>query len=72
MKRRLLDDGVFWVRAEKMINLLEPIKDLITANESNEPQIQRIVRNLDNLEKIMGQNLMSSPLQRNEEKKYHC
>ena len=69
MKRRLLDDGVFWVRIEKMINLLEPIVDLIIAIEFNEPQIHRIVRNLDDLEKIMGENLVSSPLQKNEEKK---
>ena len=68
MKRKLLDDGVFWVRIEKMINLLEPIVDLITAIESNEPQIHRIVRKLDDLEKIMGQNFMSSPLRKNEEK----
>ena len=52
-----------------MINLLEPIVDLITAIESNEPQIHRTVRKLDDLEEIMRQNLMSSPLQKNEEKK---
>ena len=52
-----------------MINLLEPIVDLITAIEANEPKIHRIVRKLDDLEKIMGQNFMSSPLQKNEEKK---
>ena len=67
IKRSLLDDGVFWVRIEKMINLLEPIVDLITEIESNEPQIHRILRKLDDLEKIMGQNLMCSPLQKNEE-----
>ncbi|KAF2902719.1 hypothetical protein ILUMI_03471, partial [Ignelater luminosus] len=69
MKRRLLDDGVFCVRIEKMIHLLEPIVDLINAIGSNEPQIHRIVRKLDGLEKIMAQNLMLSPLQKAEEKK---
>ena len=58
MKRRQLDDGVFWVWIEKMINLLEPIVDLITATESNELQIHRIVRKLDDLEKIMVLNII--------------
>lgn len=69
MKRRLLDDGVFWTRIEKLINLLEPIVHLITAIESNEPQIHKVVRKLDDLEKIIALNLVASPLQQAEEKK---
>lgn len=69
LKRRLLDDGVFWARIEKMIQLLNPIVHLITSIESNEPQIHRVTRKLNELEKIMAVQLPLSPLQKAEEKK---
>lgn len=69
IKRTLLDDAVFWVRIKKMINLLKPIVDLITSIESNDPQIHRVVRKLNELEKSMKENLPPSPMQKSEEKK---
>lgn len=68
-KRKLLDDAVFWVRIEKMINLFKPIVDLITSLESNDPQIHRVFRKLNELEKSMKENLPALPMQKSEEKK---
>ncbi|CAH1112832.1 unnamed protein product [Psylliodes chrysocephalus] len=39
MKRQILNDGVFWVRVEKMVN---PIVELIFALESNTPLIHNV------------------------------
>lgn len=69
IKRKLLDDAVFWVKIERMIHLLKPIVDLITSIESNDPQIHRVVRKLNEIEKSMKENLPTSPMQKSEERK---
>lgn len=68
IKKRVLDDDVFWVRTEKVTQLMSPIVHLITAFESNEPQVHRIVRKLNELETVLIDKLPSSPLQSAEEK----
>lgn len=68
IKKRILDDDVFWVRTDKMIELMNPIVHLITAFESNEPQIHKIVTKFNELEAILIEKLPSSPLQAADEK----
>lgn len=68
MKRRLLDDNVFWVRVQKMTNILKPIVDMITVIESNTPQIHNIFSKFNELESILKTEIPVSPLQKAEEK----
>lgn len=67
MKRRLLDDCVFWVRVQKMVDILNPIVHLITAFESNQPQIHKVFSKFNDLEKTLIVQLPLSPLQKAEE-----
>jgi len=67
LKKRLLDDCVFWVRVEKMVAILKPIVDLITLFESNEPQIHKVVSKFNHLEVTLTEQLPVSPLQKAEE-----
>lgn len=50
MKKRVLDDDVFWVRIDTVVELMNPIVHLITAFESNEPQVHRIAKKFNELE----------------------
>lgn len=68
IKKRVLDDDVFWVRVDKMIELMNPIVHLITAFESNKPQVHKIAKKFNELEAILIEKLPSSPLQSAEEK----
>lgn len=68
VKKRILDDDVFWVRIDKMIELIKPIVNMITAIESNEPQIHTISTKFNNLEAVLIEKLPSSPLKSTEEK----
>ncbi|CAH1106970.1 unnamed protein product [Psylliodes chrysocephalus] len=68
MKRQILDDGVFWVRVEKMVNILNPIVDLITALESNTPLIYNVYTKFHTLQETLKQEMPESPLQKIEEK----
>lgn len=67
MKKRVLDDDVFWVRIEKVVELLNPIVHLITAFESNEPQAHKIAQKFNDLEAVLIEKLPLSPLQSAEE-----
>lgn len=69
LKRKLLDDAVFWSRVESMVALMNPIVHLITSIESNEPQVHRVVRKLNELETVLKGMLPLSPLSKAEEKK---
>lgn len=68
MKRQLLDDGVFWIRVEKLAKILVPIVDLITAIETNTPLIHLVYSKFNNLKKTLTQEIPESPLQKTEEK----
>lgn len=68
LKKRLLDDEVFWVRVEKMVYILEPIVKLIICLESNCPQIHLVNKEFNNLENILVEQLPMSPLQKTDEK----
>lgn len=68
IKKRVLDDDVFWVRVNKVIELMNPIVHLITSFESNDPQIHRVVRKMNDLEEVLVNTLPTSPLQSAEEK----
>lgn len=68
MKKRVLDDDVFWVRIDTVVELMNPIVHLITAFESNEPQVHRIAKMFNNLEAVLIEKLPLSPLQSAEEK----
>ena len=69
LKNRLLDDAIFWVRVEKMINILKPIVDLITKLESNDPLIHLVHDEINNIEAKLTELLPESPLQKAEEQK---
>lgn len=68
IKKRILDDDVFWVRINKMIELIKPIVRMITTLESNEPQIHRIITKFNKLEAVLIEKLPTSPLKSAEEK----
>ena len=51
-----------------MIELMNPIVHLITAFESNKPQVHKIAKKFNELEAILIEKLPSSPLQSAEEK----
>lgn len=68
IKKRVLDDDVFWVRVNKVIELMNPIIHLITSFESNDPQIHRVVQKMNDLEEVLVNTLPTSPLQSAEEK----
>ncbi|CAH1107791.1 unnamed protein product [Psylliodes chrysocephalus] len=66
MKRQILDDGLFWVRVEKMVNILNPIVELITALESNTSLIHNVYTIL---QETLKQEMPESPLQQIEKRK---
>ncbi|KAL1448509.1 hypothetical protein WDU94_006621, partial [Cyamophila willieti] len=68
IKRRVLDEGVFWTRVQKMIAILKPIVQTLTILEGNEPQIHRVLPLMINLETIMIAEIPLSPLNKAEEK----
>lgn len=68
LKRRLLDDSVFWVRVQKMADIFNPIVHLITAIESNTPLIHKVYSKFNELEAKLTEQLPVSPLQKAEEK----
>lgn len=69
LKRRILDDAVFWVRVEKMINILSPIIDLITSFEGNNEMIHKVYVKLKELQETLTSEIPLSPLQKAEENK---
>lgn len=69
LKRRILDDAVFWVRVEKMINMLSPIIDLITSFEGNNEMIHKVYVKLNELQETLTSEIPLSPLQQAEENK---
>jgi hypothetical protein len=68
MKRQLLDDEVFWVRVQKLVNIFHPIIELITAFESNTPIIHNVYKEFHILQNTLKQEIPESPLQKSEEK----
>lgn len=69
IKRRLLDDCVFWIQVQKITNILIPIVHMITAMESNIPQIHKVYTEFAELESTLNEAVPLSPLQKAEEKK---
>lgn len=69
LKRHILDDAVFWVRVEKMINMLSPIIDLITSFEGNNEMIHKVYVNLNKLQETLTSEIPLSPLQLAEKNK---
>lgn len=70
MKRKLLDDCGFWVRIQKITNILNPIVNMITVIESNTPQIHKIYSKFQDLELTLNKEIPALPLQKAEEKKF--
>lgn len=68
IKKRVLDDDVFWVKIDKVIELMNPIVHLITAFESNEPLVYKIANKFNELEELLIKKLPSSTVQTAEEK----
>ena len=68
IKSRTLNDNVFCVRTDKIIELIKRIVNMTTAFESTEPQIHTINTKLNNLETVLIEILPSSPLQSTEDK----
>lgn len=68
LKRRLLDDAAFWVRVEKMINLMNTIRALVTKLEGNTLLIHKVYYKLMALKKALTEEIPLSPLQKAEEK----
>lgn len=69
LKRRILDDAVFWVRVEKMIKIMNPIIELITIFEGNNEMIHKVYVKLKDLEETLTKEILLSPLQKAEENK---
>lgn len=70
LKRRILDDAVFWVREEKMINMLSPIIDLITSFEGNNEMVHKVYVKLYELQETLTSEIIPlSPVQQVEENK---
>lgn len=69
IKLKLLDDSVFWVRVDKMIDMLKPIVTWITRLESNACSIHKVHSALQEIEHKLSELLPRSPLTKAEEEK---
>lgn len=68
MKGMLLDDNIFWVKMQKLHDLLVPIIKWIEKLQTNTPVAHIVFGAIDEIEKSLIQLLPTSPVQKNEEK----
>lgn len=68
VKRNCLDDDVFWVRIEKLIDVLRPIVKWITILEGNSLGISQVVEAFKELTSVFSECVPSLPITKKEEK----
>jgi Protein of unknown function (DUF 659)/hAT family C-terminal dimerisation region/BED zinc finger len=67
IRKRVLDNDVFWVQVEKSLKLLKPFADAITVLESDKPRLSHIPGIFSSLRQHMTTMLKSSPLSKKDE-----
>lgn len=69
VKKLLLDENVFWKRAEIMFNLISPVAKWVTKFERNSGGISYVVECFDEIKNLFSNNISKLPITKAEEPK---
>lgn len=67
IKNKLLDENIFWVKIQKLIDLITPIIKWLDKFQSNKPVIHKVFSAFDEIKTCLTEQLPLAPITKNEE-----